>query len=271
MSEKYNKIRGIGELERTRLSEILRRSQGSVSISEATNILNIPRNSVSKILAKYAQKGWLKRIAPGIYLPVPIESKTSDISSENIIGLAEKLFSPCYISGWTAAEHWGLTDQIFQSIIVVTAHKKMNYQPNILGNQFQLYLSSENRFFGLKIVWFGNIPVKMADPSRLVIDLLYRPEMAGGIRSVTDIFSSYLASEQRNISLLKDYIEKLNSGAVCKRLGFLAEKFCPEEKDLIEFCQKKITQGYSKLDPNLSCTKHLSKWHLLLPENWKSV
>jgi hypothetical protein len=30
--------------------------------------------------------------------------------------VAHKLFSPCYIGGWIAAHHWGLTEQIFNSI-----------------------------------------------------------------------------------------------------------------------------------------------------------
>jgi predicted transcriptional regulator of viral defense system len=202
-------------------------------------------------------------------MPVPLESTTSDISAEDVMGLAGELFSPCYLSGWTAAEHWGLTEQLFQSIVVVTQTKKKNYRPKILDTEYVLFLAPENRFFGLKIVWPGNIPVKIVDSTRLMLDILYRPEMAGGIRSASDFFSAYLSSDKRNIPLLMDYLRQFKSGVTSKRLGFLAEKFCPEEKVLIDLCLHTITKGYSKLDPDLSCTIHLARWNLLIPENWR--
>ena len=271
MSVKYNNLQGLGELERSHLSNLLRLSKGPISISDAEEILKLPRISAAKILSKYAQKGWLTRIAPGVYIPVPIESNTADISPENPIGITEKLFSPCYISGWTAAEHWGLTEQIFQSIIVIIQEQRANYRPVIQGTEYCLYLSSKERFFGFKKIWRGNVQIHMADPSRLMLDLVYRPEMGGGIRSVSDFFSNYLSSEKRNIPLLSECLEQFDSGVACKRLGFLAEKYCPEEKALIELCHQKITKGYSKLDPGLECTIHLSRWNLLIPESWQLV
>ena len=34
-------------------------------------------------------------------------------SLEDPLVIAEKLFSPCYVGGWSAAEYWGITEQIF--------------------------------------------------------------------------------------------------------------------------------------------------------------
>lgn len=268
MNSKCNEIQGIGTLERSRLSELLRGCRGSISISEGVNLLKMPRNSVARMLSKYAKKGWLTRIAPGIYLPVPLESATADIVAEDMLSLSEKLFAPCYLSGWTAAEYWGFTEQIFQSIVVITQRKQKNYHPIIQGTSYQLYLASNARFFGLKTIWRGNIPVKIADPSRLLIDLMYRPEMAGGIRSVADFFSSYLTSDKRNITALSDYLVQFDSGVACKRLGFLAEKLCPDEAKLIELCLKGISKGSSKLDPTLVCTKYVTRWNLTIPQSW---
>jgi|GEM_PF-6032200 len=37
--------------------------------------------------------------------------------------VAQKLFVPCYVGGWSAAEYWDFTEQIFNSTLVVLAKK----------------------------------------------------------------------------------------------------------------------------------------------------
>ena len=98
--------------------------------------------------------------------------------------------------------------------------------------------------------------------------MLSDPSLGGGIRLVSDILKDFFQSKQANSKLLFEYAQQLNKGVVFKRLGYLTEKFFPEEKDLIDLCLISISAGYSKLDPSLSAKKLVKKWRLWLPDNW---
>jgi len=260
---------GLGKVERERLSAILRGTQITVSVLEAANILGMTRQKAGKLLATYAKKGWLTRIYSGVYIPVPIESDTADIVPEDPLVIAEKLFTPCYIAGWSAAEYWGLTEQIFQSIVVMIQRQQKKYQLVIKGTKYLLYLTRPSLFFGLKSVWRDNVKIQVSDPTRTIIDLMNNPALGGGIRSVVDILRNYFFSKEKSIDLLIEYLKKLNNGAAYKRLGFLIEKYFPEENRLIKECQAKLTAGNAKLDSSLDCNRLVTKWRLFVPENWK--
>jgi predicted transcriptional regulator of viral defense system len=260
---------GLGKIEREYLSAILSQIKTTVSASEAADILGMSRTKASKLLVKYASKGWLARISQGIYIPVPLDSNTSDIALEEPFVIAEKLFSPCYIGGWSAAEYWGMTEQIFKSIIVMTQCQQKSYQRVIRDVEYLLHYTRPIFFFGLKAVWQNNVKVLISDPTRTIVDLFNNLVLGGGIRASVDILNAYMQSEDKSINLLVEYLRKLNNGAAYKRLGFVLEKYYPQEKDLILECENNLTMGNAKLDASLSCDKLVKKWRLWVPENWK--
>jgi predicted transcriptional regulator of viral defense system len=55
----------------------------------------------------------MSRIARGFYVPVPLESPNPDMPLEDPWLVGMRLYSPCYIGGWSAAEYTDLTEQIF--------------------------------------------------------------------------------------------------------------------------------------------------------------
>jgi len=260
---------GLGKLERKRLSAILCVAQGTVSALETSNILQIPRQKAARLLATYAKKGWLARIQQGVYISVPIESETTDIAPEDPFIIAEKLFAPCYIAGWSAAEYWGMTEQIFRSMIVMTKQQQKNYKPVIKDTEYLLHFTKSSRFFGLKNVWRNNVKVLISDPSRTIVDLMQNPSLGGGIRSTVDILKNYFGSKEKSIQLCIDYMTQLDNGAAYKRLGYLIEKYFSDEDALLKECKEKITEGNAKLDLDLVCNKLVTKWRLLVPESWK--
>jgi Predicted transcriptional regulator len=130
---------GLGKLERERLAIILRNTKATISVAEAANILNLSRVQMAKLLSHYAKKGWLSRICYGVYIPVPLTSSTTDVTLEDPLVIAEKLFSPCYVGGWSAAEYWGMTEQIFRTIVVFTTRKPRNRKPIIHHIQYILH------------------------------------------------------------------------------------------------------------------------------------
>jgi predicted transcriptional regulator of viral defense system len=261
-------ISGLGKIERERLAALIRGTKGTVSVPEAASILKVSPSDASKMLSKWASKGWLSRVRQGLYVPVPIESRTADVPLEDPWVIADRLYSPCYIGAWSAAEYWGLTEQIFRTIVVMTTQKPRDRKPLIKGTGFLLRSVSQKTMFGLKSVWRGQVKISVSDPTRTILDMLSDPQLGGGIRSTVDMFRDYLKSENKKIDLLIEYADRLGNGAVFKRLGFLLEQFAQDEQSVINQCQTRLTKGNSKLDPKLLGDKLVTRWRLWIPKNW---
>jgi predicted transcriptional regulator of viral defense system len=237
----------------------------------AEEVLGLTRREAAKLLSRWAAQGWLQRVRRGIYVPVPLESERADSSPEDSWVIAETAFAPCFISGWSAAEHWGLTEQVFRTVLVSTARRPRNREPRMGGISFRLRTVGENEFFGLKTVWRGRARVQVTDPSRTIVDLLSDPSLGGGLRSSVDMLQNYLASkEHRDIGQLLSYAETLGVGAVFKRLGYLLGRFAPDEREAIARCARSLTKGNAKLDPALPAKKLVTAWRLWLPQGWQA-
>jgi predicted transcriptional regulator of viral defense system len=264
-------LSGIGKLDRKRLGQVVRDSKGSISVPDAAKILNIPSTDAAKMLSRWAKKGWLSRVYRGVYVSVPLESRSADMPLENAWVIAEKLFSPCYIGGWSAAENWDMTEQIFRKVMVMTTQKPRRSLCVVKGTEFMLRMIPEKSMFGLKPVWQGQVKVMLSDPSRTIIDMLSDPALGGGSRSVAEMFANYLKSENKNMELLLKYAKQLGNGAVFKRLGFFLERFAPQEKEAIEKCSAELTKGNTKLDARLAADRLITRWRLWIPESWSKT
>lgn len=261
-------ISGLGKGSRQRLAEIARRTRGTVSVSQAAEILQLPSNQAAKLLARWAQQGWLSRVCQGLYVPVPMEARTADVALEDPWMIAERLYAPCYLGGWTAAEYWGLTEQIFRTVVVLTTRKPRNRKPKLKGIEFLLRTVPAKAQFGTQPIWRGGVKVNVADPTRTILDLLDDPALGGGVRPSLDVFRNYMRSDKKDTQLLIEYTQRLGNGAVFKRLGFITERYAPNETALIAACRVRLTQGNTKLDPSLPAQRLVSAWRLWIPVDW---
>jgi predicted transcriptional regulator of viral defense system len=264
-------LTGIGKTDRERMAAIIRGTKGTVSVGDAARILKIPSTDAAKMLSRWSKKGWMSRVRRGLYVAVPMESRTADVPLEDPWLIADRLFSPCYIGGWSAAEYFDLTEQIFSTVMVMTVQKPRKRRPEIKGTAFMLRTISEKALFGLKPAWRGQVKISVSDPTRTILDMLVDPVFGGGIRSVKDMLENYLRSENKNLDQLIAYAEKFGNGAVFKRLGFLLEKVAPGETKSIENCYKRLTTGNAKLDLKLNNSRLVTRWRLWVPENWKRM
>jgi predicted transcriptional regulator of viral defense system len=262
-------IAGLTKATRERLAMVLRGARGAITVAQAASSLGVSRREAAKKLAQWTQQGWLSRARRGLYVAVPIESRTTDVALDDPWIIAERLFAPCYIGGWSAAENWDLTEQIFRSIMVMTVRKPRNRRPVIKGTTFVLRTILPGALFGTKPVWRGPVKVSVSDPARTIIDMLNDPILGGGLRPMVDVLRAYLNSPARDLQLLVSYAERLGNGAVYKRLGYLLERLAPIENATIEICRSRVSAGNAKLDPVLPAERLVTKWRLWIPENWK--
>jgi predicted transcriptional regulator of viral defense system len=264
-------VGGLRGTSRERLSKVLRQAKGSISPADASRVLNVEQAEAARLLSKWSSRGWLTRVRRGLYVAVPLESPTADLPLDDAWVIADRLFAPCYIGGWSAAAHWGLTEQLFRPILVVTNRRPRARRVEARGAVFLLRTADEKAMFGLKPIWRGKVKVNVSDPTRTVLDLLDTPTMGGGIRSVLDILKSYFSSDYRDPKLLVEYADQLGNKAVFKRLGFLAATFLPIEEELIIECRKRLSAGNAKLDPNLTSDRLVTAWRLLVPAGFAGM
>jgi predicted transcriptional regulator of viral defense system len=260
---------GLSRSSREQLSRVLRDSKEAITVEQAATSLGVSSNEAARKLSRWAQQGWVSRVRRGLYVPVPLESRTPEIALEDPWIIAAKLYAPCYIGGWTAAEYWDLTEQIFRTLAVMTASKPRNRNPSIKGSSFVLRTIPRQALFGTKPVWRGSVRVDVSDPSRTVLDMLDDPSVGGGLRPTADVFRAYLESSSKDVQLLVSYSERLGNGAVFKRLGFLLERLAPTETLAIEACRSRLSKGKAKLDPSLPAERLSTQWQLWIPESWK--
>jgi predicted transcriptional regulator of viral defense system len=246
------------------LRQLHRLAKGAVSATEAAAILGLPRRRTQRLLAYLASRGWLVRVHRGLYSPVPLEASDPREWRVDAWVVASQAFAPCYIGGWSACEHWELTEQVFRGVVVVTAKQVRRTRIEIQGTPFRVHVVPERKLFGARPVWRGEVRVEVSDPSRTIVDILDDPRLGGGMRHVADVVGAYFASSHRNDELLADYAARLGNGAVFKRLGFLLERLEISERDaLVDACRRHLSAGLAALDPSVrSPGRIVKRWHL---------
>ncbi len=217
------------------------------------------------MLSQWSRAGWICRVSRGVYVPVPLETEFADEGEEDPWLIASHLFSPCYLGGWSAAEMWHLTDQIFQTVVVFTTHYFRTKNRRIGSTEYLLKKVTEEGMVGLSTVWRERGSVKVSDPSKTIPDIFTYPSLGGGILHCIDIFRAYLRSEHRDLNRIAEYIGRMPNRVAFKRLGFVAEHLCSEEVDFISVYADGITRGYSLLDSRLKGGRHVSRWQLKVP------
>lgn len=241
--------RGLSSRERNILGEIMRNGKYTIKNKDITEKFGLSRPLANKILLRLEKKEWLKRASRGVYILVPLSSPHPDIAPEDPWAMAMELFSPCYISGFSAAEYWDLTEQVFNTLVVFTTHHQRKSTRQIVHIHFRIHRIPERELFGTKKIWRNNIPLHVADRHRTVIDALDIPELAGGGRHMMDILRTYWTSSDSNPELLLKYALKLNRGVIFKRLAFTGELLGKVSDTWLKSCRDHISSGISKLDP----------------------
>ncbi len=252
---------------RARLAAVIQAAGDVVHIDDVTQVLDMTRALAAKLLSRWADQGWLRRVGTGAYVPVQLDLLAAEQVVQDPWILVPVLFAPAYIGGRTAAEHWDLTEQIFRDIVVFTARPVREKTVERQGAVFTLKHIRDELIFGTKTVWRGQTRIAVSDVHRTIVDMLDDPAVGGGIQHVDDCFAQYLKRSDRDPEKLVEYAVRHGNGAIFKRLGFLAERH-PEGQVLVEAARSRLTKGHAKLDPSLSCDRLVTRWRLRVPPSW---
>jgi len=254
---------GIEEKNRNLLEILHRNTNGPFTPTMAASILSLDLRATRRLLAYLASRGWLARIRHGLYITVPLGATAPSQWREDPWIIAGSIFTPCYIGGWSACEHWGFTEQIFRDVAVVTASPIRERTATIQGTVFRLRFLQEAKHFGTRPIWRGQNKIQVSDPSRTMVDILGAPWMGGGIRHSAEMIKAYFDSEHRDDERLLDYAEKLGNRSVFKRLGFIVETLNFSAPEIIDRCLILKSSGLTSLDPSVPRKGRIVKrWNL---------
>jgi predicted transcriptional regulator of viral defense system len=260
-------IKGIGKKYRRLLTQVLENTKGYINAELVQKSLCVSKSIACTYLSRWARNGWIKRIKKGIYVPIELGTRDLSLPIEDPWIIAYALFSPCYLGGWTAAQYWDFTDQIFNDTVVFSC-KRSRLQHQVGSHFFIVKHTSPAKMLGLHTIWKENVKILISDPHKTIVDMLHDPSIAGGIRSLFDFFQQYLRSPHKNLDLLIEYAKKMSNRTIFKRLGYLLSILGVRDENIISSCLENISQGYSQLDPSSPANKLVKKWKLWVPKNF---
>ena len=243
--------RGISHGHREMLSRLHLAFTRPFTSAEAAQCLGLSSTRTNRLLAHWASNGWLSRVKRGLYVTVPLDAISPGDWRVDPWVIARALFTPCYVGGWSAAEHWGLTDQIFRDVVVFSASGSRRRYQKIKGSGFVVVSITEDRVSDTKTVWRDGERVFVSSPARTLVDVLDRPRLGGGIRHIAGITAEFFRGSHRDEGDLLRILRTWNNRTVCKRLGYLIETCSLDAEAVLSFCLSSISAGYSRLDPSI--------------------
>lgn len=240
---------GISGHGRAELALVLAAGRRFIKPADVAETLDVDADTAAKKLAQWAEARWVRRVRRGLYIGVPVYATNPAAWSEDALLVAAEVWSPCYFTGWTAAHHWALTEQVFRTTVLKTSKRVRTSSVRLLDHDFVVsHVSNDTLTWGLKSEWRGDTRLRFADPARTVVDILDTPRLGGGIRHVAEVLVAYLG-EQDPLQLIK-YGDRLGNRAVFKRLGYLVEALDLDLPNLVSACQERVSSGISALDPD---------------------
>lgn len=195
------------------------RGQRETTREEIVELLGGSPKVADHVIESLRRKGWLERATWGEYLVIPPEQGPDALGNSNLLALASRIANPYYIGFGTAAAHYGLTTQHRKVIFVVTP---VRLRAREVGeSRVRIVNLSANKFFGFESIDVLGYKVMISDREKTAIDCIDRPALAGGVGEAATILAT--ASRRFDWTKAADYLEKIGSGALARRFGWLAD------------------------------------------------
>ena len=249
---------GLSGAGRRELATLFGAGRRTVSVEAAAEALGLSREAAAKRLSELATRGWLRRVRRGLYLAVPVDAPDPAAWTDDPWYLADLVWKPCYIAGWSAANHWALTDQVFRSTVIATTRRVRRVEQQLAGAAYLVHhVGPERLTWGLVGEWRHDRRVLVSNPERTVADLLSDPSLGGGIRHTMEILEALLADT--SVASVVEAVDRLGNGAGLKRLGYLLEALGHDADEI----DQPMPSGTSLLDPALPARgPRASRWGL---------
>lgn len=200
--------------------------------TETARALGLGSGHTSKLLHQLARGGWLIRIKKGLYaLADPITGQPR--AHPFAIGTA--IVVPSAVSHWSALHHWGLTEQIPNTVTVSSPVRTFPSESHpdeamprptwvVAGVRYEFVALTRERFFGGSEVWISERNrVTIFDRERALLDAFHHFHIFGSLSVGLEILQAHL--DDLDLERLVAYARQLGIVAAVKRVGWALERF----------------------------------------------
>lgn len=204
---------------------------------------------IANVLHTLKKKKILTAVKKDVYIP------TEQIP-EHLFAVATYATAPSYISLWTAASYYGITEQQVKAIQVIST--KQYPLINAQGHRIETYTVKPSRFYGYqKIEDFA-----IAEKEKLIIDMLFHIEASGGIEEYKKCLSNVWGDINQKV--LFSYLIRFQNKSIITRLGYLLGVL-QLKNTLQKEMKKNLPQGYVLLNPERKAEKKYNhEWKVIV-------
>jgi predicted transcriptional regulator of viral defense system len=238
------------------LSRIAKEGE-AFTLESASKISGLESSYLKKLLYRFEKDGYIKRIAKGKYLIIPLNADKGDYTLHEFV-IGAMLVKPYAVAYWSALNYYGLTEQIAGTVFLQTTSWKEHQLIEVFGVKYRFVSIKEEKFFGIKKEWIGDSQVAIADKEKTIIDCLDKPQYCGGIIEVIKALKHN--RNELDFAKLSEYATKIGNSGVTRRLGYI----CSILKIKIRLTPPNV-RNYLLLDPTMppEQTKN-AKWRLII-------
>jgi len=224
------------------------------TFEESLAISRLSRKSLRDILSDMEKQGYIERIEKGKYIIIPLGAEKGRYTlNEFVIG--SLLVNPYCIAYWSALHHYGLTEQISNTVFVQTTSRKKRREFEIFGVRYRIVRIKGTKLFGIRKEWIEETQINITDREKTIIDCLDKPQYCGGVVEA----AKALKSGNLDRNKLSEYAQQIGNSGVIRRLGYLCD-FLDIDIDVSPI----ETRNYLLFDPTMPHKGSRSaKWRLI--------
>jgi predicted transcriptional regulator of viral defense system len=221
--------------------------------ASATHLKPAPAN-VTLLLHRLARAGLVRRIKRGMYTLAATMPGTQE---PHPFVIAMALVSPSAISGWSALNHHGLTEQIPQAVTLTTPRRVVtpamrgaargaasNWE--VSGQKFNIVTVIPSHFFGHEDAWFGDSRAQVFTRERALLDCFALPRRFGGLAEGLGILDEHLKA--LDLARLVEFAQRYGTASVARRVGYALE-LMGTRASVTRTLLASAARGYQPLDP----------------------
>lgn len=218
-------------------------------------------DAAKRLLERYVQKGFVKKVKRNLYYCVNLENKNSTV---NRFVVGSNINPTTYLSHHTAFEYHGLAHQTFYEVYVASDKVFRNFEFEDIT-----YKYVKTYFVDGVMVPETKTNIRVTNIERTVIDCIKNIDLAGGTEELFQCLDSVL--NLNNDSLL-EYLKLYDIQFLYQKAGYIFERYKSVfgiSDEMIEACQRKVGEGvrYFDEDARKGNGVLIKKWNLIMPKS----
>jgi len=216
------------------------------TINDSIKMTGQSRRVAASTLARLAQQNKIFRITKGTYSLKKIDDKF----------LLSKAHTDTYVGIYSALEYYQTTTQRFNNLDLITKH--VLHPQRINDTKIEFHKVNHKMFFGYEKQTIEKTDIFISTIEKTIIDCIYFSSKV----YLTDIDEFIGKMKNKiNIDILQEYLKRIHSSALNKRIGYLLERHDILLKEL------PMNNKYEKLNKNLDKKgEKNTKWKLIINE-----